>query len=244
MKLTLLEFEKEFTFSKAGFLLRSVAWEGGQGEPRSIRARNCAFDEELKTGPRTWTRSWRGSQGPEEWGPGKGGRQVPDPLHRFAWAPACVRHMCTHAHTRTQDSHFSQSCLSNSPTRASVGPGGRGGPPCPRNLARTPNNPSLLTQAAQETKQETSPGQPRDGPRRVRLTAGLPKSHRPVLALQASPKEKSSLGCSCHICREGAGTAEQHLIPGSLLSPPAQEAWFSRWQPRLKHEDGTVPQGC
>ena len=171
-------------------------------------------------------------------GPGEGRQAGARPAAQVCLGP-CLR--AAHAHTRTQDSHFSQSCLSNSPTRASVGPGGRGGPPCPRNLARTPNKPSLLTQAAQETNQKTSTG---DGLRRVRLTAGLPKSHRPVLALQASPKERSSLGCSCHICQEGAGTAEQHLIPGSLHSLPAQEAWFSRWQPRLKHEDGTVPQGC
>lgn len=110
---------------------------------------------------------------------------MPDPLHRFAWAPACVRHMCTHAHTCTQDSHFSQSCLSNSPTRASLAPGGRRGPPCPRNLTRTPNNPNLLTQAAQETNQETGPCQHRGWPKE-----GTPDSWAPQIP-QASPSTPS-----------------------------------------------------
>lgn len=207
--------------------------EGGQGEPRSIRARNCAFDEELKTGPRTWTRGWKGSQGPEEWGPGKGGGQVPDPLHRFAWAPACVRHMCTHAHTCTQDSHFSQSCLSNSPTRASLGPGGRRGPPCPRNLTRTPNNPNLLTQAAQETNQETGPcqhrGWPKEGPpdswapqipQASRSTPSIAQGEKlPRLQLSHLP------GGSRHsVAAPDPRIPSQPASPGGLVQPLAARA--------------------
>ena len=143
---------------------------------------------------------------------------MPDPLHRFAWAPACVQHMCTLAHTRTQDSHFSQSCLSNSPTRASVGPGGRGGPPCPRNLARTANNPRLLTQAAQETNQETSTG---EGLRRARLTAGLPKSHRPVSTPSIAQGEKLPRLQLSHLPggSRHSGAAPDPRIPSQPASP-------------------------
>lgn len=72
MKLTLLEFEKEFTFESWFSYCGSMSLGRRTRRPPSIWARNCAFDEELKTGPRTWTRGWRGSQGPEEWGLGKG----------------------------------------------------------------------------------------------------------------------------------------------------------------------------
>lgn len=164
---------------------------------------------------------------------------MPDTLRKFAWGPCLgAAHVstCTHMHRLK----LSQSCLSNSQTRASMGPGGRGGPPCHRKLEGTPDNPSLQAQAAQETTRDRPCQQPREGP----PDSWAPEIPWPVLTLQQRPKEKSFPGCSCHIClggRRHSGAAPDPKIPSQPVGP---EGRFSHWQPRVKHEDCTVPEGC
>lgn len=169
----------------------------------------------------------------------KGGRQAPGPAVQVRLETLTGCGTCAHTHT---DSHF-QSCLSNRPRGGSVRLGGRGGPPCPRNLAGTPDKHSFQAQAAPANHQEMAPANRGDSPKRVRLTAGLPKSHRPVLTLQQRLRRKASLAAAVTSAREGGGPAAQHLIPGSLRSR-SPGGPLSRWRPRVKHEDRTVPQGC
>lgn len=77
-------------------------------------------------------------------------------------APAREQHMHTHARTLT----LAQSGLSNSPTRlSSTGPGGGGGPPCPRNLAATPDNRSLSKPGSSGNHQKIAPASREDKPK-------------------------------------------------------------------------------
>lgn len=88
-------------------------------------------------------------------------------------------------------------------------------PPNPRSLRKPPGEGPCQQR-----------GQPKKG-----LTAGLPKSHRPVLTLQQRLRRKASLAAAVTSAWEGGGTVEQHLIPGSLRSPPAQEAGSAAGSP-------------
>lgn len=140
--------------------------------------------------------------------------------------PELVQHRYVHRCRLT----LPRSCLSNSPTRlSSVGPGGRGGPPCPRNPAGTPDNPSLPKPGSSGIHQKMiAPASTEDSLKRV----PPPNSWAPQIPqaspnTPATPKEKSFPGCSCHICLEG----RRHSRAAPDPRIPSQPAGPGGWRP-------------
>lgn len=160
--------------------------------------------------------------------PRKGGRQVPDPLRKFALGSClCVAHVYTCTHTQT---HTFTKLPVKQPNQGLNGTWRQKRTTLSQKTSRNSRQPQPGTQAAQESTRRR-PRQQRRQPERVRLTAGLPKSHRPVLTLQQRLRRRACLAAAVTSAWEGGGTAEQHLIPGSLRSPPAQEAGSAAGSP-------------
>lgn len=173
--------------------------------------------------------------------PRKGGRQVPDPLRKFALGSClCVAHVYTCTHTQT---HTFTKLPVKQPNQGLNGTWRQKRTTLSQKTSRNSRQPQPGTQAAQEST--------RRHPRQAEKTTreGPPDSWAPQIPqaspnTPATPKEKSLPGCSCHIClggRRHSGAAPDPRIPSQPASPGGR---FSRWQPRVKHEDGTVPQGC
>lgn len=113
----------------------------------------------------------------------------------------------------------------------------------PQKPSGNSDNQSFQAQAAPANHQEMASANRGDSPKRVRLTAGLPKPHRPALTLQHRLRRKASLAAAVTSAWEGGGPAAQHLIPGSLRSR-SPGGPLRRWRPRVKREDRPVPRGC